>query len=82
MKFGISEVMIILAWSSLGVSFPWWMWLVPIWDLLLRIDHDHKEWLREKQERLKLNVAELEGKRNALYDEIDRLKKPNNHDNH
>lgn len=48
----IAELMLVGAGSSLGISFPWWMWGLAVFDILLRIADDHREWQRARQGRM------------------------------
>lgn len=69
----IAELMLIGAWSSMGLSFPWWMWVLAIFDICVRIADDHKEWLKEKQMGLIKENKALEEKKQALLDEIQKI---------
>jgi hypothetical protein len=70
----IAEIMIVFAWSSLGTTvgivFPWWMWLLAAFDVIVRIADDHKEWLKDKQSNLLKDIKELEEIRLRLYHDI------------
>jgi len=70
----IAEIMIVFAFSSLGtdlgVVFPWWMWIIAVFDIFVRIADDHKEWLREKQVTLIRDIKQLEDIRIRLYNDI------------
>lgn len=74
MKFGFAEVLIILSWSSLGVSFPWYLWVLAAYDVSLRIADDHKKWLRERQEKLQEHVDELQEKEKKLVESVNKLR--------
>jgi hypothetical protein len=58
----LAEMMIVMAWSSLDIHFPWYMWLLAVLDVFFRIADDHKEWLKEKRMALILETSELEEK--------------------
>lgn len=77
MKF--AEIMIIFSFSSLattvGVSFPWWMWILAAFDVMVRISDDHKEWLKERQANLKQDIKQLEEIRLRLYEDIRKIEK-------
>lgn len=70
----IAEIMIVFAWSSVGTSmgivFPWWMWVIAAFDVLVRIADDHTEWLKSKQSNLLKDIKELEEIRLRLYQDI------------
>lgn len=65
----ITELMLVGAMSSLNITFPWWMWILAILDICVRIADDHKEWLKEKQSALILENKELEAKKAKLEEE-------------
>ncbi len=75
----LAEIMVVFSFSSLadtvGVSFPWWMWILAAFDILVRISDDHKEWLREKQVNLIKDIKALEEIRMRLYEDIRRIEK-------
>ncbi len=70
----LAEIMIVFSFSSLattvGVSFPWWMWILAAFDILVRIADDHKEWLRDKQIGLIRDIKALEEIRLKLFKDI------------
>jgi len=70
----IAEIMIVFTFSTLGstlgVAFPWWMWLLAVFDIFVRIADDHKEWLLSKQTNLLKDIKELEEIRLRLYQDI------------
>ena len=70
----IAEIMIVFSFSSLGATvgivFPWWMWIVAVFDILVRIADDHKDWLKEKQVTLLKDIKDLEKIRMNIYDDI------------
>jgi len=75
----LAEIMVVFSFSSLattvGVSFPWWMWILAAFDILVRISDDHKEWLREKQISLIKDIKALEEIRTKLFTEIRQAEK-------
>ena len=75
----LAEIMVVFSFSSLadtvGVSFPWWMWILAAFDILVRIADDRKEWLREKQVNLIKDIKALEEIRMRLYEDIRRIEK-------
>lgn len=66
----LTELVLVCAWSSLGVSFPWYVWVLCGLDILVRIADDHKEYLRNRQIDIVREIATLEEKMNGLNREV------------
>jgi hypothetical protein len=71
----IAELMIILSFSTLQVVFPWWVWLLAVLDILIRVVDDHKEWLKEKQADILNDIKILEEHRGKLIAECVEMEK-------
>ena len=69
----IAEMVIVCSWSSLGIVFPWYVWVVALFDICVRIADDHKIWLKEKHQTLVMENRALEEKKAALLEEIKRM---------
>lgn len=72
----IAETMMVLAFSSFEVSFPWYLWVIALCDIFIRISDDHKDWLRNKLVILMHDINLLEEKRSKLEAEVRKLQNP------
>lgn len=72
---GASILIVVLAFSSLNVSFPWYVWLIGLMDILVMISNDHKLFLREQQLTIISDIKFLEEHRGKLINECLNLEK-------
>ncbi|MBF0548081.1 MAG: hypothetical protein HQM08_26825 [Candidatus Riflebacteria bacterium] len=70
----IAEIMIVFAWSSMSITFPWYLWLLALWDVFVRISDDYQGFLKAKQSVLKKEIQALEEQKQNLTKEIRRIR--------
>ena len=71
----ITGIMIVFSLSSMEITFPWYLWIIALLEVLVMVAIDHKDWLKEKQADILNDIKLLEEHRGKLINECLNLEK-------